>query len=365
MAKTIIGITHGDINGVGYEVILKTFQTEEMLSLCTPVVYGSPKVATYHRKAIDNQTNFVVKDSAAHLDYNAVNMINCFGEAELKVDLTRSSEESGNAAFVSLDRALDDYSKNGFDVLVTAPLNKSMIHQQGVNFTGQSDYIASKCGEGETPLNMLVYGTLRIALLTSNMPVSQVAQQITKESLVDKVKSLKHTLNRDFYIDNPRIAILSFNPRSTDGEEFGKEEKDIISPAIKELMDNGVRCFGPFAADELFASGSYSHFDAILAMYHDQGVAPFKAIAGEEGVCFTAGLDIVHTAPAHGVEYDKAGKGEKDESAFRNAVYMAIDIYRNRNRYDDAYAHPLRRQYYEKRDDSDKLKLDQVTEDEI
>ncbi len=365
MNKIKVGITHGDINGVGYEVILKAFQNEEMLSLCTPVVYGSPKVATYHKKAIESVTNFAVKNTAKDADANSLTIVNCFGEAELKVDLGTPTAEAGSAAFVALEKALDEYNESMYDVLVTAPINKNTIQNDSFKFAGHTEYVESKVGEGSKALMILMKDQLRVALVTTHVPIATLASKITKDLIKEKIQILHESLKRDFAISTPRIAVLSLNPHCSDGGLIGNEEAEIIIPAIQEANEKSQICFGPYAADGFFGSGNYSHFDAVLAMYHDQGLAPFKAIAMEGAVNYTAGLPIVRTSPAHGTAYDIAGKNVASEDSFRNAVYAAIDIFRNRERYDAANAHPLRKQYYEKRDDSDKLKLDQVTDDEI
>lgn len=362
--KLKVGITQGDINGVGYEVIFKTFENEDMLTLCTPVVYGSPKVAIYHRNSCAIQTNFNIVPSAAEAREGQLNMVNCFGEKEIKIEYGTPTEDAGNAAYVALERAIRELGEGKIDVLVTAPINKHTIQCEGFTFPGHTEYIEQQLGNGQQALMILSSQNLRVALVTTHLPVSKIAENITKQSIMDKLQILQLTLRRDFSIDNPRIAVLSLNPHCGDDGLLGTEEKDIISPAIVESFKKGIRCFGPYAADGFFGTGNYQHFDAILAMYHDQGLAPFKALAMEDGVNFTAGLPIVRTSPAHGTAYDIAGKNQADPASFRQAVYAAIDIYRNRQRYDQAYAHPLRKQYYEKRDDSDKLKLDQVNDED-
>ena len=364
MKKIKVGITHGDINGVGYEVILKTFENPDMFDLCTPVLYGSPKIATYHRKAFECQTNFYVKDNASKAEDGALTIVNCFGEEEVKIDFGKSTEDAGRAAYVALERAVDDLSKGIIDVLVTAPINKHNIQSDDFHFAGHTEYIEERAGEGQKALMILMNGSLRVALLTTHVPLNEVAQAVTKENLTEKLTILDNALKRDFMIDNPRIAVLSLNPHCGDGGLIGREEEDIIRPTIDELFKQGIRCMGPYAADGFFGSGNYVHFDAILAMYHDQGLAPFKALAMEGGVNYTAGLPVVRTSPDHGVAYDIAGKGVANEDSFRQAVYKAIDIVRNRAMYDEARRRPLQKQYYEKRDDSDKLKLDQVTEED-
>ena len=354
MQKIKVGVTHG----VGYEVIFKTFETEEMLSVCTPVVYGSPKVAIYHRNSCGIQTNFNIVESAADARDGQLNMVNCFGDKEIKIEFGKATEESGNAAFVALERATQELGEGKIDVLVTAPINKSTIQNADFHFPGHTEYIEQRLGNGQKALMILASDRLRVALVTTHLPVSKIAENITKEAVMEKLDILHQSLRRDFGIDMPRIAVLSLNPHAGDGGLLGTEEKDIIQPAVVECFKKGIRCFGPYAADGFFGTGNYLHFDAILAMYHDQGLAPFKALAMDEGVNYTAGVPVGRTSPAHGTAYDIAGKNQADAASFRQAVYAAIDIFRNRQRYDQAYAHPLRKQYYEKRDDSDKLRLD-------
>lgn len=365
MAKIRIGITQGDINGVGYELILKTFSTEDMLSLCTPIIYGSPKAATYHRKAINNQTSFTVVDSANDAKENVLNMVNCYGDDEQKIEFGQATEEAGKYAMTSLNSAIADLREGRIDALVTSPLNRNVIkNEDGSAFGGESAYFEQILGEGKKAVDVYISNNLRVALLTSNLPISQVAEKITKESIAEKIVILHNTLKRDMDIDIPRIAVLSFNPTMGEDGKFGKEEEEVISPVIDELFKRGVRCMGPYAADEFFGTDNYKHFDAVLAMYHDQGLAPFKAIAIDEGILYTAGLPIVHTTVVGGTQYSIAGKDEADELAFRHAIYTAIDVVRNRNRFDHARQNQLKKQYFEKRDDSDKLKLDQVTDED-
>ena len=363
--KIKVGITHGDINGVGYEVIMKTFENEGMYDLCTPIVYGSPKVATYHKKAICVQTTYSVVDCAANAIENNLNLVNCFGDQDIKIDFGIPSTESGNAALVSLEKCIEEYKERMFDVLVTAPINKKTIQQENFHFPGHTEYIGNKMGEPDKALMILMKDDLRVALVTTHVPISLLPKYITKETIVEKIKILHKSLKRDFAISNPRIAVLSLNPHCGDGGLLGNEEQEIIVPAINEVNEKTLICYGPYAADGFFGSGNFRHFDAVLAMYHDQGLAPFKAIAMDSAVNYTAGLSIVRTSPAHGTAYDIAGKGEASEDSFRTAVYAAIDIFRNRLIFDSANANPLKRQYYEKRDDSDKLKLDQIHDDDV
>ncbi|RGR90454.1 4-hydroxythreonine-4-phosphate dehydrogenase PdxA [Phocaeicola plebeius] len=360
--KIRVGITHGDINGVGYEVILKTFSDPTMLELCTPVVYGSPKVAAYHRKAMEIQTSFSIVNSAEEVQDGRVNVVNCI-EEELKVELTKPTSEAGKTALAALERALADYREGLFDVLVTAPINKHTIQSDAFHFPGHTEYIEERVGEGQKALMILLKGDFRVALVTGHVPVRDIAGELTKELIMEKMEIFHRSLKKDFGIDNPRIAVFSLNPHAGDNGLLGTEEQEVIIPAMKEMIARGVQCFGPYPADGFMGSGNYTHFDGILAMYHDQGLAPFKALAMDEGVNFTAGLPIVRTSPAHGTAYDIAGKGIASEDSFRQAVYVAMDVFRNRAWEKEISARPLRKQYYEKRDDSDKLKLDSIEEE--
>ena len=360
--KIRVGITHGDINGVGYEVILKTFSDPTMLELCTPVIYGSPKVAAYHRKAMEIPTNFSIVNTAEDAQDGRVNVVNCI-EEELKVELSKPTPEAGKAALTALERALTDYRDGLFDVLVTAPINKHTIQSETFHFPGHTEYIEERVGDGQKALMILLKGDFRVALVTGHVPVRDIPGMLTKELIMEKMEIFHQSLKKDFGIDNPRIAVFSLNPHAGDNGLLGTEEQEIIIPAMKEMIAKGVQCFGPYPADGFMGSGNYTHFDGILAMYHDQGLAPFKSLAMDEGVNFTAGLPIVRTSPAHGTAYDIAGKGIASEDSFRQAVYVAMDVFRNRAWEKEISARPLRKQYYEKRDDSDKLKLDSVEEE--
>ena len=359
--KIRIGITHGDINGVGYEVILKAFSDPTMLELCTPIVYGSPKVAAYHRKAMDIQTNFSIINTAEDAMDNRLSILNCCDD-ELKVELTKPTLEAGTAALGALEKALADYQEGLIDVLVTAPINKHTIQSDAFHFPGHTEYIEEKVGEGNKALMILLKNDFRVALVTGHVPVKDIARNLTKELIMDKLAIFHQSLKQDFNISCPRIAVFALNPHAGDNGVIGTEEAEIIIPAMKEMQAKGIQCFGPYPADGFMGSGNFTCFDGVLAMYHDQGLAPFKALAMDEGVNFTAGLPIVRTSPAHGTAYDIAGQGVALEDSFRQAIYTAIDVYRNRIIEKEIHARPLRKQYYEKRDDSDKLKLDLVEE---
>lgn len=360
--KIRVGITQGDINGVGYEVILKVFQEPGMLELCTPIIYGSPKIAAFHRKALELTTNFLTVDTAEDVIDGKVNLVTCI-EEEVKIDLGKPTKESGQAALVALERSILDYRSGLIDVLVTAPINKYTIQSQEFQFPGHTEYIQACVGDGMEALMILMNKSLRVALVTTHMPISKVASAITQEAIVQKLRIFNQTLKRDLGVESPRIAVLGLNPHSGDQGLLGEEEQTIIKPALNQASEEGIFCFGPFAADGFFGSRAYDSYDGVLAMYHDQGLAPFKALSMNEGINFTAGLPLVRTSPDHGTAYDIAGKGAADPTSLREAIYAAIDVYRNRTRYDEAYAHPLRKMYYEKRDDSDSLKLNAQDED--
>lgn len=351
-----VAITHGDTNGVGYEVILKTFEEPGMLELCTPIIYGSPKAAAYHRKALNIESNFSIISNAEEAQDGRVNMLTTFDE-EVKIDMGQPSTEAGEAALKALDRALTDYRAGLYDVLVTAPINKNTIQNEMFSFPGHTEYIEHCIGDGKKALMILMNGNLRVALVTTHLPIKDVAKAVTKEAVIEKTRIFHETLKRDLRIDNPRIAVLALNPHAGDNGLLGTEEQEVIAPAIEELEAEGIQAFGPYPADGFFGSGAYNRFDGVVAMYHDQGLAPFKALAVEDGVNYTAGLPVIRTSPDHGTAYDIAGKGVADENSFRQAVYTAIDIFRNRKNHDEPMANPLPKLYHEKRDDSEKTRF--------
>ena len=316
----------------------------------------------YRITAMDIPTNFSIVASAADAQEGKLNIVNCI-EEEVKVELTKPTPEGGRAALLALERALAEYREGYFDVLVTAPINKSTIQSDDFHFPGHTEYIEQRVGNGQKALMILLKDDFRVALVTGHIPVSEISKDITKELIKEKLAIFHRSLKQDFNIDSPRIAVFSLNPHAGDEGLLGTEEQTVITPAIQEMAEEGVLCFGPYPADGFMGSGNHTHFDGILAMYHDQGLAPFKALAMDEGVNFTAGLPIVRTSPAHGTAYDIAGQGIASEDSFRQAVYVAIDVFRHRCIEREISAHPLRKQYYEKRDDSDKLKLDTIDED--
>jgi 4-hydroxythreonine-4-phosphate dehydrogenase len=356
--KIRVAITQGDTNGVGYEVILKVFEDPAILELCTPIIYGSAKIAAYHKKALNLETNFTTISKAEEARVGRVNLLACHDD-DTKVELGQPSAEAGQAALCALDRAMTDYRSGLYDVLVTAPINKATIQSPGFKFPGHTEYIETSVGDGKKALMILMNDVLRVALVTTHLPLKDIAKSISKEAIIEKATICHQSLRRDFRISCPRIAVLSLNPHAGDEGLLGAEEKDIITPAIEQLAENGIQAFGPYAADGFFGSGNFNYFDGVLAMYHDQGLTPFKTIALDNGVNFTAGLPIVRTSPDHGTAYDIAGQGKADENSLRQAIYTAIDIWRNRQNYDEPLQNPLPKLFHEKREDGNRARFAQ------
>ncbi len=329
MGKIKIGITQGDINGISYEIIINTLSKTHLLNNFTPVIYGSPKVFAYYKKALNKniQTNTI--NSADEIKSKNINIINCNSE-DIRVEIGKSTEVAGLASFQALQKASEDLKNNKIDVLVTAPINKKNIQDAGFNFPGHTEYLAKEFGNDEH-LMILLNEQIKIGVVTGHIPIKDVSSTITKDLILKKLNVLNDCLKNDFIIRKPKIAILSLNPHCGDNGVIGDEEIEIITPAINEAKESGILAFGPYPADGFFGAFEFKKFDAVLAMYHDQGLAPFKVIAFEDGVNFTAGLPIVRTSPSHGTAYDIAGENTANTQSFRNALYLAIDIYKNRN----------------------------------
>ncbi len=344
--KLKIGITQGDTNGVGWELILKIFSDSRICELCTPIIYGSPKVANHYKKIVTLQEEFTYSTikSARDARKGSVSLIEC-GTPANEVTPGSGSPEAGKAAVESLAKAMEDLKMGVLDAIVTAPFNKETVQGEEFNFTGHTEYITSILG-GESMM-MMCSDRLRVGLVTKHIPVSEISRSISKEMIVNDLKRLRTTLKADFSIVEPRIAVLSLNPHAGDGGLLGSEEGEIIKPAIVEAYKGGVLAFGPFAADGFFAAESYKKYDAVLAMYHDQGLIPFKTLS-PEGVNYTAGLSAVRTSPDHGVAYDIAGTDVADPASMRNALYMAIDIVESRRRHFMMSRNPLQRAEREK-----------------
>jgi len=335
-----IGITCGDVNGVGLEVVMKTFMDSRMHQICTPVIYAGNKLVSLERKLLNlNEFQYQTVKSAEEAILRKTNVVNCW-EEEVAVEFGKPSETSGQYAFRSLEAAVTDLKAGKIDAIVTAPINKNTIQSKDFNFAGHTEYFAHQFGVKD-PLMFLVSQNLKVAVVAGHIPIKDVSAHLTIDKIVAKIKTMQQSLRRDFGIRKPRIAVLGLNPHAGDNGLIGKEELEIIQPAIKKCFDEGHFVYGPYAADGYFGSGAYSKFDAVLAMYHDQGLAPFKALSFSSGVNFTAGLPVVRTSPDHGTAYDIAGKGTASEDSFRDAIYLAIDILRQRTEFDEINKNPL------------------------
>lgn len=349
--KIHVGITHGDTNGIGYEVILRMLEDPRMADLCTITIYGSAKAAAFYRKAMELPAVSLNRiDKASDARDDAYNIINVVGE-DLRIEPGVASEAAGAAALAALEAATADLKAGDIDVLVTAPINKHSIQSDAFHFPGHTEYLESVFANDSadrSALMILCSDTMRVALVSTHLPISKVAEAITKGGIVEKLRVFAHSLRRDFGVPTPRIAVLALNPHAGDDGLLGKEEAEVIAPAIAEARQEKILAFGPYAADGFFGSGAYKAFDGVLAMYHDQGLAPFKTISMDAGVNFTAGLPVVRTSPDHGTGYDIAGKGQASPDSLRAAVYAAIDIYRHREAFDQAYSNPLHRQHTDK-----------------
>ena len=337
--KLKIGITQGDTNGVGWEVILKALAHPSIVELFTPVIYGAKHIAEFYMRTIEEMEplQFNLCTSAAEARRGKINLVEC-GAKDTRIEAGRTTEESAKQALDALEKASADLVAGDLAAVVTAPISKESMQKVGFGFTGHTEYFASKA-EGE-PMMIMCSDILCVALQTVHIPVDKVAASLSAEKIISSLVALRQTLKQDFGIVEPRIAVLSLNPHAGDGGLLGSEEESIIRPAIQEASKQGVLAFGPLAADGLFAGGGYKKYDAILAMYHDQGLTPFKALS-PDGVNFTAGLNIVRTSPDHGTAFDIAGKGIADEQSMRNAIYEAIDIVRRRSNYKHWSRNPL------------------------
>lgn len=335
-----VGITHGDMNGIGYEIIMKTFQDLRILESITPVVYGSSKVASYHRKSLNiSEINFNLVKNADSAISKRVNIVNVTHD-EVKIDLGKSTEIAGQLAYMALEAATQDLLQHHIDVLVTAPINKKNIQTANFRFPGHSEYLTDKAGSKDH-LMLMVCDKLRIGVITGHIPLKDVPGTITTELLLRKIELMNRSLTRDFGIIKPKIALLGLNPHAGDLGVIGHEEELVIIPAVEQAWNRNWIVYGPYSADGFFGSDNYLKFDGILAMYHDQGMIPFKTLSFDKGINFTAGLPFVRTSPAHGTAYDIAGKNEASPNSFREAVFLAIDIFNKRKAFDELNHHPL------------------------
>lgn len=329
MEKLKIGISIGDVNGIGLEIIIKTLADSKIFDYCTPIVYGHTKVASFYRRATGvDELNFNVIDHPSKAAPKRANMINCWSE-DVKIEPGVTNKEAGKYAFISLERATTDLLSGDIDALVTAPINKDTIQSEDFKFPGHTEYLQERGGGGDV-LMFLVSDTLRVGVVTGHIPVVKIAESITTEKILSKLKLMDASLRNDFWLRKPKIAVLGLNPHAGDNGLIGSEETTTIIPAIEEARANDILAMGPYAADGFFANGTYLQFDGVLAMYHDQGLIPFKQIAFESGVNFTAGLSFVRTSPDHGTAFDIAGKNEASEVSFREALFSAIHIVKHR-----------------------------------
>ena len=333
--KLVVGITQGDGNGISYEVIIKALADERMLDMCTPVIYGSSKIFGFYKKHIHNieQINTNVINSAKDVHQKRVNIVNCLPE-NVFVEPGQSTPESAKAAMTALERAVADIKEGHIDVLVTAPINKRAMVGEGFGYTGHTEYLEKEFGVDEVAM-IMVCDRLKVGVVTGHIPLKEVPVQLTTEKILRKLRLMKASLQRDFGIDAPKIAVLGLNPHCGDGGLLGTEEQEVILPAIKAAAAEDILAYGPYSADGFFGLGNYSKYDAVLAMYHDQGLTPFKALAFEDGVNYTAGLPIVRTSPDHGTAYEMAGRDMADPRSMKAAIYAAIDIYNRREEYDE------------------------------
>ena len=362
--KLKIGITHGDINGIGYEVILKTLEDPRIAELCTPIIYGSAKIASHYTKCASLEpVQLTTIHSAAEARNDKVNIINVVDES-VRVEPGVATEAAGKAAFDSLEAAVADLRSGAIDALVTAPINKHNIHSDQFSFPGHTEYLEASLGEGiDHAMMILCNDHIRVALVTIHEPIAKVASMITRENILEKIEAFAHSLTADFGIGHPRIAVLSLNPHCGEKGLIGSEEQDQIIPAIEDAHQKKINAFGPYAADGFWGSGMFAKFDGVLAMYHDQGLTPFKTLAMDAGVNFTSGLSHVRTSPDHGTGYDIAGTGQASPESMRQAIYTAIDVVRNRRRHASATRNPLRKLYVE-RNKKDNVVLDLTKSDD-
>ncbi len=342
MSKVRVGITSGDINGIGIEVIIKTLADERMLDHCEPIIYASTKVLAYHKNIVNPRSfDFRGITDASRPHSGKINIVNVW-EEDINITLGEENESSGRFAYTSLDRAAQDLKAGHLDVLVTAPINKKVMQLAGFPYPGHTEYLTAQW-EADENLMLMVQGDLRIAVATNHIPVSDIPSVLTKQLVYKKTKLLLDSLKKDFSLEKPRIALLGVNPHAGDQGAIGEEEEYLIRPVIAEFAKKGVLISGPHSADGFFGSGDYTKVDGILAMYHDQGLIPFKTLSFGQGVNYTAGLPIVRTSPDHGTAFGIAGQNVAEPRSFRNALFLALDIFRNRAAYQESHENALTR----------------------
>lgn len=344
--KVIVGISQGDVNSIGLEVVLKTLMEPGITEVCTPVLFSSQKTVSYYRKVLGfEEFNFNPIKDFSQINNKKVNVFICYDE-EVNIEMGKASATTGKYAFISLEKATEALANNNINALVTAPIDKSTIQNDDFKFVGHTEYLGAKLG-GDPLMLLCSDNGLRIAVATGHIPITEIASKITIENVSSKIVQLHTSLVKDFGVRKPKIAVLGLNPHAGDNGTIGNEDRDIITPAIEKAKTNGL-VLGPYSADGFFGNGTYKKFDGILAMYHDQGLIPFKTLAFNEGVNFTAGLNSVRTSPDHGTAYEIAGKNIANEQSFKKALYAAIDIYKNRQLYSEISANPLPFTYIKK-----------------
>jgi 4-hydroxythreonine-4-phosphate dehydrogenase len=340
--KPVIGISCGDVNGIGIELIIKCFADTRILDLCTPVIFASNKVINFYRKSVEDiNFSFYHTKYFEKINPKQVNIFNCW-EEEVNINPGTLNETGGHYAVISLQTAVNAYKQGKIDGLVTAPFHKSNVQSSSFNFTGHTPYLKN-IFDAQDAVMIMCAENMRVALVTEHVPVSEVAKHITKENILSKLNIINIGLQKDFGINKPRIAVLGLNPHAGDEGLVGNEEETILKPAIQQAKNNGIMAFGPYSADTFFARGQYSKFDAVLAMYHDQGLIPFKSLAIGEGVNYTMGLNMIRTSPDHGVAFDIAGKGIADPSSFLHALYCCLDVYEKRLQYAEDRENPIKK----------------------
>ena len=340
--KPLIGISCGDLNGIGLEIIIKTLGDNRILDTCTPIIFANNKVINFYRKSVpDININFISIKDFSRINHKQVNLFSCW-EEEISITPGTLSDTGGSYAVKSLLTAAMALKDGKIDGLVTAPIHKKNTQSDHFNFTGHTPYLKNLFGAADVAMFM-VAENIKVALLTEHVAVKDIAQHITKENILSKLQIMNASLKKDFGITKPKIAVLGLNPHAGDEGLIGKEDEEIIKPAIKDAKQKDVFCFGPYPADAFFARGHYEKFDGVLAMYHDQGLIPFKSLAIGEGVNFTAGLKGVRTSPDHGVAFDIAGKGKADEASFREAIFKCVDIINSRKEFEMQYKNPLKK----------------------
>ena len=339
--KIKVGISIGDLNGIGGEIIIKTFDDSRVLEFCTPVIFASVKVFSFLKRHFNSSINFNGTNDPGKIVHGKVNVVNVWKD-QVDINFGKEDKKIGELAIKSFEAATKALKNHKIDILITAPINKHNIQSETFNFPGHTDYLNKEL-KGDS-LMFMVTNSLKVGLLTDHVPVKDVSSHISEDLITAKIKTIHDTLKMDFAVRKPRIAVLGINPHTGDNGVIGKEDDTVMRPTLQKIKDSGILVFGPYSADSFFGSGNYKNFDAVVAAYHDQGLIPFKTLSFGQGVNFTAGLDRIRTSPDHGTAYEIAGKGEADNSSFKEALFKGIQIFRNRESYKKLSANPLKKQ---------------------